>query len=90
MNLSKPGEIYDYIVAYKKTHDGNAPTYRQIQMKCDVSSTSMVSFYLDELQVKQLIRRLDNGRIAVIGGRWSIEAQTIPERHQATGGEREP
>lgn len=73
-------EIYRYIVAYKQAHDGNSPTIRQIQERCDVSSTSMVNHYLERLQQAGRVQIVDKpdgskGRhIAVVGGRWEMAA----------------
>lgn len=71
--------IYQYIVAYKLANDGNSPSVRQIALRCDLSSTSQVDFYLNMLEVQGQIRRIDkrdgvdNRRhIAVVGGKWEM------------------
>lgn len=67
--------VYRYIVQYKRDHDGNSPSYRQIMDACDVSSTSQVSLTIDLLRRQGRIRLLENGTarsIAVVGGKWNM------------------
>lgn len=78
--VSKPDEIYNYIVTYKRQNDGNAPSVRQIALRCDLASTSQVDHYLNILETQNKIRRIGKGdgvdnrrHITVIGGRWSME-----------------
>lgn len=70
--------VYEFIVAYKCAHDGNAPTFREIQEGCGISSTSMVLYYLDKLEKRGLIRRPEPPigsryalKIEVVGGKWT-------------------
>ena len=74
-------QVYKFIVAYKRDHDGNSPTIREIQDECGISSTSVVFYYLNQLEARGLIRRPEPkigsryaSRIEVIGGRWKKEA----------------
>jgi SOS-response transcriptional repressor LexA len=70
--------VFDFIVAYKREHDGNSPTIREIMLACGISSTSMVVFYLNKLERRGIIRRPEpvfgaryaNG-IEVVGGKWT-------------------
>lgn len=66
--------IYDFLVEFKSANDGNTPTYRQIADKCDVSSTSMVSSYLFEMEKVGMIerKRAAGGlaKIIIPGARW--------------------
>jgi SOS-response transcriptional repressor LexA len=73
--------IYKYIVTYKRDHDGNSPTIREIMEECEISSTSMVVFYLNKLVGKGLIRRPEplmgsrfTTKIEVVGGKWIKKA----------------
>jgi hypothetical protein len=77
----KSQKVFDFIVAYKREHDGNSPTMREIMVGCKVSSTSMVSFYLDQLVAMGFIRRPERemgnfsaANIEVVGGEWSFPA----------------
>ena len=66
-------EIMRFIIRYKRQHDGNSPTVREIQDACGVSSTSMVAYYLGKLEDVGLIRRghgFESRAIEVVGGRW--------------------
>jgi SOS-response transcriptional repressor LexA len=69
----KADEVYNFIIEYKKTHDGNSPFIREIMRECDLSSTSHVTHYLNRLEDDGLIER-KGGRIDA-GGRWTLEAQ---------------
>ena len=63
-----------FIIGYKKQHDGNSPTYREIMQATGVSSTSTVAYHLERLEVAGVIERpqmVGNARIIeVVGGRW--------------------
>ena len=70
--------VYAFIVAYKRRHDGNSPTYREIMDGCCLGSTSVVSYFLEQLKEKGLIRRPEPrignryaGKIEVLGGQWT-------------------
>ncbi|MBE3038290.1 MAG: hypothetical protein IMZ62_05715 [Chloroflexi bacterium] len=72
--------VYEYIVWYKGLHDGNSPTYREIMDGVHLGSTSVVSYFLEQLKQKGLIRRPEprigvrySATIEVIGGRWTKE-----------------
>ena len=71
-------KIFDFIVTYKRNHDGNSPTGREIMDACNISSTSMVDFYLNELAKKGKIERLGgkgaSRNIRVVGGSWTFPA----------------
>jgi SOS-response transcriptional repressor LexA len=73
-------KVYDFIVSYKRRHDGNSPTFREIMEGCGISSTSMVVFYLNKLELRRLIRRPEPeignwyaSKIEVVGGCWMME-----------------
>jgi SOS-response transcriptional repressor LexA len=65
-------DILDYIIAYKKKHDGNSPTFRNIMQACGISSLSHVQYILIQLEEQGLIRlAVSNAKaIEVVGGRW--------------------
>ena len=67
-------DVYSYVCAYKSAHDGNSPTYRQIQEACGISSTGMVHYRLHRLQEQGLIELKKVGTstiIEIVGGSWS-------------------
>ena len=75
---SKQEQIFAWIVAYKRTHDGNSPTLRELMSGCDLSSLSVTYDCLRHLTAAGLIERQvspsTRGRsrhIVIIGGRWS-------------------
>jgi len=70
--------VYDFIVTYKKEHDGNSPTIREIGEACRISSTSVVVYWLKRLEDQELIRRPEpefgnrySVKIEVVGGCWT-------------------
>lgn len=72
--------VYDFIIRYKSSHDGNSPTIREIGEACDISSTSVVTYWLKRLESRGLIRRPEPqfgnrfaASIEVIGGKWEME-----------------
>jgi SOS-response transcriptional repressor LexA len=68
----KYNQIYDYIVAFKKAHDGNSPTIREIGDAVGVSSTSQANHYLDVMVKLGMITRDGKFRmIGIPGGVWS-------------------
>ena len=70
--MPKLDRAYNYIVDFKRLHDGNSPTMREIADELKPCSTSQVKFYLDRLEAMEKIRRR-LGRacaIEVIGGKW--------------------
>jgi SOS-response transcriptional repressor LexA len=71
--------LLKFICEYKRAHDGNSPTMREMMAACRISSTSMVDYYLRRLENGGHIRRGGKGKsaaIEVMGGRWLF----IPNR----------
>jgi SOS-response transcriptional repressor LexA len=64
--------VYRYIVAYKRVHDGCAPTIRDICDACNISSTSVAAYYLRQLEAAGRIEWQGGAArtIEVVGGRW--------------------
>jgi SOS-response transcriptional repressor LexA len=64
-----------FIIAYKRAHDGNSPTYREMMAATGLSTTSSVAYHLEKLEAEGVIERpqqVGNTRvIEVVGGRWS-------------------
>jgi SOS-response transcriptional repressor LexA len=71
--------LYNYIVKFKKEHDGNVPSYRQMADAINKESTSYISFLLDSLCKKGYIRYTfdsdKNRLIEVVEGRWFCIAE---------------
>jgi hypothetical protein len=72
--------IFWYIVEYKRNHDGNSPTMREIMVGCGISTTSMVYLYLNQMKAAGLIRRPEpesgircSASIEVVGGEWTFD-----------------
>lgn len=67
-------DVLAYIIQYKTANDGNSPTIREIMIVCGISSTSMVSYILRDLQDAGKIRIIEGSRgIMVTGGMWKVE-----------------
>ncbi len=65
--------IFDYIVRYKRAHDGLSPSAKYLAEVCYVA-TSTVRYHLYRLEGEGRIRLVKGGGIEVIGGRWDCEA----------------
>lgn len=77
--MKKRYQVLEYIIRHKMIHDGNAPTMREIGDMCEISSTSVVNYYLDKLADEGLIR-LEAGTargIEVVGGKWRYENSPV-------------
>ena len=71
-------QIYDFIVGFKKAHNGNSPTFRQIGDAVGVRSSSMVNTYLDRMVTRGMIERKGSIRmIEIPGSRWFPPPHTI-------------
>lgn len=53
--------VYRFIVSYMTAHHGMAPTIREIQAGADISSTSMVTYYLRKLADQEKIVYVEEG-----------------------------
>lgn len=71
-NLDARKRIFEFIVDYKRAHDGNSPTSREIVEGAGISSTSVVHYHLGALEREGKIRLGDSKsrRIEVVGGEW--------------------
>lgn len=71
-------DVFDFIVLHKKMNDGQSPTIREISDNTDITSTSVVQYYLDKLETKGLINLIPNEArgIQVLGGKWTFEGNT--------------
>jgi len=67
--------VFDLIVAYKKANDGISPTLREIILNTDITSTSVVKWYLNNLENLGLIEvpKKSYRGIKVIGGKWTYQ-----------------
>ena len=68
--------VFDFVIAYKRAHDGNSPTIREICDSCGISSTSIGNYALTALQRRGLIRFAGkhSRSIEVVGGAWTYQA----------------
>jgi len=73
-------KVYDYIVDYKKKHDGNSPSIREIGAGVGGSSTSHVNYLLKMLEYRhKMIKRtgFKSRNIEVMRGCWLPPTSTI-------------
>jgi hypothetical protein len=87
---SKQEQIFAWIVAYKRSHDGNSPTLRELMSGCDLSSLSVTYDCLRRLTAVGLIDRQASpgtrGRsrqIVIVGGRWSYSPTSTSGKRAA-------
>lgn len=65
--------IFNWIVAYKRAHDGNSPTMREIAA-CHIPSLAHVGYILAGLEGQGRIITQSGRRtrsICIVGGQWS-------------------
>lgn len=64
--------IFNFICTYKEQHDGVSPTCRDIARDVGISSTSVVYYYLEKLQLAGLIKSGHTRArgIEIVGGCW--------------------
>ena len=74
-------QVFIYIIDYCRKSSGVPPTVREIQRQLNISSTSMVAFYLDKLAADGRIeRKSDTARgISVPGAIWVYPAEVDQE-----------
>lgn len=87
-------QVFDFIVAFKRTHDGNSPSVAEIREGCSMSSSSTVKYHLNNLVQHGLIE-CDYGKgksrmITVCGGRWIPPSQDVQKVSPAFGEARVP
>lgn len=67
-----PDRVFEFIREYKRLNDGLSPTHREIMEGLDISSTSVVSYYLDNLVKRgKIVLPDDRQGIKIVGGRWT-------------------
>lgn len=82
-------DLFGYIVAYKRRHDGLSPTLREMQDALGYSSASVVRTDVESLIMEGRLRTLGRSRsrgIMVVGGHWEMaqEAQEMPKGNATT------
>lgn len=70
-------KVFQAIIEYKSSRDGNSPTVRELVDITGISSTSVVEYHLRKLAEQGRISRnpSDARNITVIGGQWSYAGQ---------------
>ena len=71
--------VLEFVIEYKRTHDGNSPSTRQILTATFLASTSTVNYHLTQLVKMGRIRTFaldkQSRSIEVVGGKWSYDAE---------------
>lgn len=70
--------VYGYLMAYKQASGGDSPSRREIRDALELSTVSLVTYYLDRLEAEGLIRIGRDGNAArrarlieVVGATWT-------------------
>lgn len=77
--------VYEFIIKYKKEHQGISPTVRTIMEGIGLSSTSVAHYHVESLEKAGLIYRVysDDSEKSigyeVAGGKWTYKAPEIVE-----------
>lgn len=74
-------KTYDFIIQYKRDHDGNSPGREEISQAIGLRSRSGVNEYLARLVALGLITLGGRGQakaIYVVGGKWTLGSSVDP------------
>jgi SOS-response transcriptional repressor LexA len=64
-------QVFEFIVEYKREHDGISPSVREIAEGC-VLSESTVKYHLLKLENERRILVKGRRAIEVVGGEWNL------------------
>ncbi len=72
--------VFEAIVHYKRVHDGNSPSTRDIMTATGITSTSVMRYQIGILIREGLLRdvpdlEIRTRSIEVVGGRWTYETE---------------
>jgi len=70
-NPKNRDRVFEFIVEYKREHDGTAPSIKEIAQSCFLSK-STVKHHLFMLEREKRIRVVGRRAIEVIGGSWDM------------------
>jgi len=74
--------LYNFLVKFKSTHDGNSPTIREIMKENKITSTSYTSSLLRRLQAQNLINLDERGRIYISKATWLPPSILLPPSYK--------
>ena len=64
--------LFEFIISYKESHDGNSPTYREMVDGIGVHSTNTIFQYIRKMEKYGLIKMVD-GKMCLTEGKWSYD-----------------
>jgi SOS-response transcriptional repressor LexA len=64
--------LFEFIISYKESHDGNSPTYREMVDGIGVSSTNTIFQYIRKMEKHGLIKMVD-GKMCLAEGSWNYD-----------------
>lgn len=75
--------LLEFIIAYKRAHDGNSPTIREMCFAVESKTTSVVNYYLVQLerQGRIVMSKGASRSICVVGGHWRYEPEILSQAH---------
>ncbi len=68
-------EVFQFIVAHKRLHDGNSPSYGDIMEHFNITSRSVVAHIKADLVKTGLLKNMGRGRIETVRGRWVLDEE---------------
>jgi predicted ArsR family transcriptional regulator len=77
-------QIFQFIVDFKREHDGLSPKWQEIADAVLVSKTT-VRYHLQQLQIEGRVQLIKRRGIAVEGGMWNLIEPDDERGDQASG-----
>jgi hypothetical protein len=77
--------VFEFVVDYKRRHDGNPPSTPEIAEACAISDATAY-YHLTKLEAEDRIHMGGERRclIEVVGGQWTFESTQPTEERQET------
>lgn len=68
--MSRKSQILQFAIEYKKTHNGNSPSYDEIMESCGITSKSVIKYLLDKLEEDGLLEHDGIRSIVIPNSEW--------------------
>ncbi len=69
---TRADDVFWFIVEWKRKHDGNTPTLRQIALGCGMKAVSQAFDTVARLERTGRVRKCGRGLVEIVGGDWKF------------------